>query len=237
MEQRGRENEVQGVFRQELKYMIRYPQYLEMKSRLAAVMQRDEHAGAEGRYLIRSIYFDNDSDRALREKVDGIPVREKFRIRYYNDDLSYILLEKKVKDHGLCRKVDAEITKKECARILAGKTDWMGRHPVKLVRELYGKMCCRMLRPKVMVSYMREPYVYRAGNVRITFDSDIRTSLFCRNFPESEPPAVSVLDGGQDMILEIKYDAFLPGVIWDVVRTEGMRQQAFSKYQACRRFG
>ena len=86
-------------FRHELKYLIGYPQYLELKSRLQAVMEPDGHAGEDGRYLIRSIYFDNYQDKALREKLDGISIREKFRIRYYNDDLSYITLEKKVKDN------------------------------------------------------------------------------------------------------------------------------------------
>lgn len=78
-------------FRHELKYQIGYLQYLELRSRLTAVMKTDSHAGGDGRYLIRSIYFDNYQDKALREKIDGVSRREKFRIRYYNDDFSYIL--------------------------------------------------------------------------------------------------------------------------------------------------
>lgn len=236
MEQRSRQSGTEGVFRHELKYMIGYPQYLQLQSRIGTVMRRDGHAGAEGRYLIRSIYFDNYADRALREKVDGISVREKFRIRYYNDDFSYIVLEKKVKDHALCRKFDAVITKEEYMQILAGRTEWMGGHPAKLVRELYARMRYQLLRPKVIVTYMREPYVYRAGNVRVTFDSDIRTSMFSGNFAKGAS-SVSALDDPGDMILEVKYDSFLPEVIRDVIQTGVMRQQAFSKYAVCRRFG
>jgi hypothetical protein len=226
-----------ACFRHELKYQIGYHQYLELRSRLRAVLKMDSHAGADGRYLIRSIYFDNYRDKALREKIDGVSRREKFRIRYYNDDFSYITLEKKVKDNSLCMKFDADITKEECRRLLDGDTGWMRDHPSPLVQELYGKMRFQLLRPKVLVSYVREPYIYRAGNVRVTFDSHIRTTLYHRSFLEERPADIGVFDCPGDMILEVKFDGFLPEVIRGIIQTGALRQQAFSKYQACRRFG
>ena len=224
-------------FRPELKYQITYPQYLELRSRLRTLMRADPHAGPDGRYLIRSIYFDNFADKALREKVDGIPGREKFRIRYYNDDFSFILLEKKVKDSYLCRKYDAEIAWQECRQLLGGRTGWMRGHPAALVQELYAKMRYQVLRPRVLVSYIREAYLYPPGNVRVTFDSHIRTSLYHQGFLEGHVADIDAGDRPRDRILEIKYDAFLPGVIESLIQTGGVRQQAFSKYQACRRFG
>lgn len=224
-------------FRHELKYEIGYQQYLELQSRLRAVMGTDSHAGADGKYLIRSIYFDNFADKALREKVDGVSRREKFRIRYYNDNLSFITLEKKVKDNALCMKYDAEITQEECRELLSGNLDWMRGHPSTLVRELYAKMHYQLLRPRVLVSYMREPYVYAPGNVRITFDSRIRTTLYHNRFLEEQVVDVSASGCPGDMILEIKFDAFLPGIIGDIIQTGAVRQQAFSKYAACRRYG
>ena len=107
-------------YRHELKYKISYPDYLAMRSRLRPVMKADPHASAGGRYLVRSIYFDNLNDKALREKIDGVAKREKFRIRYYNDDLSYIVLEKKMKIGSLCLKCSAPITEEECRKILNG---------------------------------------------------------------------------------------------------------------------
>lgn len=232
-----KETESLMCFRHELKYLIGYPQYLELKSRLQAVMEPDGHAGEDGRYLIRSIYFDNYQDKALREKLDGISIREKFRIRYYNDDLSYITLEKKVKDNSLCKKSDEKITEEECRKLLDGSLYWMRNHPALLVRELYAKMHYQLLRPRVLVSYVREPYIYKAGNVRVTFDSHIRTTLYHRTFLEDRVTDIHALDTPQNMILEVKYDGFLPAVIQDIIQTETLRQQAFSKYQACRRFG
>ena len=224
-------------FRHELKYEIAYIQYLELRSRLRVLLRGDPYTGAEGRYLVRSIYFDNLTDKALREKVDGTPLREKFRIRYYNDDFSHITLEKKVKDNYLCAKYGAVITEAECRRLLDGDRQWMQGHPSLLVQELYAKMHYQLLRPRVLVSYVREPYLYPAGNVRITFDSHIRTTLYHRTFLEEEVADISACDQPGKLILEVKYDAFLPEVIRCLLQAGEIRQQAFSKYEACRRYG
>lgn len=224
-------------YRHELKYSISYADYLVMRERLQKIMESDPHTSADGHYHIRSIYFDNCDDKALREKTDGIAKREKFRIRYYNDNFSFITLEKKMKINDLCLKHDATITEAECRKILDGDLEWMKEHPSELVRELYAKMRYQQLKPKVLVSYLREPYIYKPGNVRVTFDSCIRTSLFTKEFLTKEVADISATDTPQDMLLEVKYDAFLPGIIQDIVQVRGIRQQAFSKYGACRRFG
>ena len=224
-------------YRHELKYSIGYADYLAMRERLKKVMKTDPHVSADGRYHIRSIYFDNSDDKALREKVDGIEKREKFRIRYYNDDFSFITLEKKMKIDDLCLKYDAPITEEECRKILEGDLEWMKESKEELVKELYAKMRYQRLRPRVLVSYVREPYIYAPGNVRITFDSQIRTTMFHQEFLTREVSDISATDTPQDMLLEVKYDAFLPRIIQDLIQVRGIRQQAFSKYGACRRFG
>ena len=224
-------------YRHELKYAIDYAEYLAMRRRLRMIMKPDPHASEDGRYKIRSIYFDNSDDKALREKIDGIAKREKFRIRYYNDDLSFITLEKKMKVNDLCLKYDAPITEAQCRKILDGDIGWMKDDPQELLREMYAKMNYQRLRPRVMVSYTREPYIYRPGNVRVTFDSEIRTSLYQKEFMTKDISDISATDLPREMLLEVKYDAFLPEVIQDMVQVNTMRQQAFSKYGASRRYG
>ena len=118
-----------------------------------------------------------------------------------------------------------------------GDLSFMKEHPQELVRELYAKMTCQLLRPRVLVSYTREPFIYQAGNVRVTFDSDIRTSLFHQEFLTKEAACISATDEPQDVYLEVKFDAFLPEVVQDLIRVKGIRQHAFSKYSASRRFG
>lgn len=224
-------------YRHELKYSITFAEYLAIRKRLVVIMSSDPHVNSEGRYQIRSIYFDNCDDKALREKIDGVAKREKFRIRYYNDDFSFITLEKKMKINNLCLKYDARITEEECRKILDGDISFMKEHPEELVRELYAKMNYQLLRPRVLVSYVREPYIYAPGNVRVTFDSNIRTSLFSQDFLTKEIVNISATDTPKEMLMEVKYDAFIPGIIQDIVQVKNIRQQAFSKYGACRRFG
>lgn len=226
-----------GNYRHELKYQISRSDYLAIRQRVRTVMKRDPHADASGIYGIQSLYFDNYRDKALLEKLNGISQREKFRIRFYNEDLSYITLEKKIKNKELCKKLDASLTKEEYQKILLQPGPWMAEHKEALVRELYYKMQVQQLRPRVFVSYQREAFIYEAGNVRVTFDFDIRSSLFQREFlkhPISDIPATERENG---MVMEVKYDAFLPEIIQCLLQAENLRQTAFSKYATCRRFG
>ena len=229
--------ELTGSYRHELKYQINPADHHALRQRLRTVMKCDPHTGADGLYTIRSVYFDNYKDKALREKVYGVQKREKFRIRYYNDDFSYITLEKKIKHNDLCMKIDAHLTVEEYRRILQEPGAWMLKHPQPLVRELYCKMKTQQLRPRVLVSYVREPYIYESGNVRVTFDSHIRTSLFQRDFSEGAISDICATDTPGDIILEVKFDAYLPEIIRCLLQSEELRQQAFSKYGSCRRFG
>lgn len=226
--------ELAGHWRHELKYEITYADYLSLRQRLRTVMQPDSHVNAAGTYRIRSIYLDNPDDKALLEKLNGVQTREKFRIRWYNDDLSTLALEKKLKHNSLCNKTQAALMETECRNLLSGELRWMPSHPSALVQELYCKMRQQQLFPKVTVSYLREPYVYAPGNVRVTFDSDIRTSLFHRDLLSGAGIAAA---SPEHCILEVKYDAFLPDIILCLLQETGIRQQAFSKYAACRRFG
>ncbi len=91
------------------------------------------------------------------------------------------------------------------------------------------------LRPKTVVDYTREPFVYRPGNVRVTFDYGIRTGLMCTDF--LNPGLVTVPAGDAPILMEVKWDAFLPDLIRDAIQLTGRRSAAFSKYAQCRIYG
>ena len=221
-------------YRHEWKHELNRLDLLTIRQRLRAVMEPDPHA-LDGRYFIRSLYFDNLRDKALREKLDGVNMREKFRIRYYNGDPSLIHLEKKSKRSGLGTKYSAPLTREETQRILEGDTAWMLDSPHSLVQELYCKILNQGLQPKTIVDYTREPYIYGPGNVRVTFDYDIRTGLNCTDFLDPACPTIPA--GDAPMLMEVKWDEFLPDVIRDIVQTPGRRASAFSKYAQCRIYG
>lgn len=220
-------------YRHEWKHEISYGDMLILRKRLSAVAKQDIHA-IDGKYIIRSLYFDNASDKALREKIDGINIREKFRIRYYNGDTSIIHLEKKSKINGLCAKESAVLSEQQAQNIVDGDYDWMVHSGVKLICELYSKMMSQGLRPKTIVDYTREPFVFAPGNVRITMDYNIRTGLQCTDFLKSNCITVPA---GNDIILEVKWDEYLPDIIRDAVGLPNCRTGAFSKYAVCRMYG
>ena len=221
-------------FRHEWKIEITPADRIAIRQRMSAVAKPDKHA-KDGKYLIRSLYFDNAADKALREKIDGVNMREKFRIRYYNGDASVIHLEKKSKINGLCNKLSAPLTAEEAQNIVDGKLDWMANDSRALVRELYAKMRAQGLRPRTIVDYDREPFVFGPGNVRVTLDYNIRTGLDCTDFLNVNCPTVPA--GDAPIILEVKWDAYLPDIIRDAVQLPGRRANAFSKYAQCRVYG
>lgn len=221
-------------FRHEWKHEINLSELISMRQRLRAVAETDPHAKG-GKYEIRSLYFDNLRDKALREKLEGLSRREKFRIRSYNGDASFIQLEKKAKRDGLGKKQKARLSPKQVQQIVDGSYEWMADSGDALIVELYSKILSQGLRPRTIVDYTREPYVYRAGNVRVTLDYNLRTGMRCTDF--LNPSCVTVPAGKPVVIMEVKWDEFLPDIIRDAVQLPGRRSAAFSKYAACRIYG
>ena len=222
--------------RHEIKHEITYHDMIILRKRLQTVMKRDSYA-KDGIYKIRSLYFDNISDKALREKIDGVNHIEKFRIRYYNDDTSFIRLEKKSKKSGLGNKQMAPLTLEEAQKIIDGDYEWMKSCKDRpLILELYTKMVLQGLRPKTIVDYTREPFTFDAGNVRVTLDYNIRTGLKCTDFLNSDCITIPAGDTNT-IILEVKWDNYLPEIIKDIVQLEGRRGAAFSKYAISRIYG
>lgn len=221
------------ALRHEWKHRIDTAGLLALRARLGAVLQRDPHA-LGGSYQVRSLYFDNLADKALREKLESVNHREKFRLRFYNGDLSLLVLEKKTKTNGLCGKAQTPLSVEEARALLEGRHQELGASS-PLLGELRRKMDSQGLRPKAIVEYTREPFLYGPGNVRVTLDYNIRTALSPAGF--LDPGCVTLPAADAPVILEVKWDAFLPDLVQDLVQLPGTRTSAFSKYAACRLYG
>lgn len=220
-------------FRHEIKHEISFSDMLIIRHRLNAVAYPDPHT-VNGKYHIRSLYFDTLGDKALMEKINGMSRREKFRIRYYNGDTTVIHLEKKSKIDNLGNKQNAPLTAEQTQSIVDGDIEWMIHSEFPLIRELYSKMQTQDIAPKTIVDYTREPFIYPAGNVRVTLDYHIRSGLRCTDFLNPDCVTVPISDS---IILEVKWDEFLPDIIRDAVSLADRREGAFSKYAACRIYG
>jgi hypothetical protein len=223
-----------SIARHEYKHSLNWGDYLILKARLAAALSRDPHTDEKGEYRIVSLYFDTPDDKALMQKINGVNNREKFRLRRYAGG-GAIKLEKKSKRGGLCYKQSVLLSAYETAAMLKGDTEWMRRDRRGLIAELHHNMTARLLRPKTIVTYTREPFVAPTGNVRITLDRDIRTGLFSTDFLSDTLPTVKA--GDEIVLLEVKYDAFIPDYVAALLQIPGRRAAACSKYALCRMYG
>ena len=220
-------------FRHELKHLITRGEDRVLSERLGRLFEHDSHAGPEGVYQVNSLYFDTPEDKALTEKAAGVSGREKFRLRYYGNDPSFFRLEKKIKKGGLCAKRSARLTAGQAELLLEGRIDFLLESGDPLLIELYSKMKGELLRPRTIVTYEREAFIYPPGNVRVTLDRNLRTGIRSTEFLDLENRTVTA---EQDTVLEVKYDAFLPDIVRMAVQTPDRRTGAYSKYAACRRY-
>ncbi|WP_153733301.1 polyphosphate polymerase domain-containing protein [Sporosarcina obsidiansis] len=222
-------------FRHELKYYVNYHQYYLIRQRLRILMKQDQNANDSGEYHIRSVYFDDIENKALQEKQGGVENRHKYRIRLYNKSDTIIHLEKKIKRNTMIAKEKVAISREVMDRLLVNDYSVLANEESPLLQEVYYEMKNRLLRPKVIVDYIREAYVAKTGNVRITFDKDLRTGLNKIDPFDSDLFPVKALDEPV-YILEVKYDEYIPNYIRDGLQLNGLQRQAASKYTICRKF-
>lgn len=221
-------------FRHELKYLCTEGELQLILGRIRHLCPRDSHAGLDGTYHIRSVYFDDNANRCFYENENGIDPREKFRIRIYDASDDRITLECKKKERGMTHKDSCRLTKDQCSMILEG---YLPQAEVNsdLLCKFYTLYEQQNLRPKVIVDYERTPFVYGPGNVRITFDRNIGSTTNIGGFFDDYLPLRPILPVGQH-VLEVKYDELLPDYLYHAMNLRDLRQTAFSKYYLCRKF-
>ena len=193
-------------YRHEFKYIISQGEAAVLELRIAALMSVDPHVGESGVYTIRSLYFDSFTDRCVYENESGTTL-----------------------------KTSCLISEEQCRLLMRGEIprDIGARQTV--LQRLALLMRSELFLPKVIVEYERTPYILRMGNVRVTFDRNIRSSSVIGSFLENGLFVRPVMPVGQH-VLEVKYDEFIPDYIKDSLEIGSLRQTAYSKYYLCRKF-
>ena len=222
-------------YRNEIKYLVSETQLVLLENRIRNLIQPDRHAGADGTYQIRSLYFDDFENTYYRENEMGTDPREKFRIRIYNGDPGRIRLELKKKQHSMTQKLSCLLTEEQCRGLMAGRPLPADPSYPPVLQKMNLLMKTRLLKPKVIVEYDRTPFVEKLGNTRVTFDRNIRSSNAVASFLEKRVPARPIMPAGKQ-ILEVKYDEFLPDYLYRNLQLSHLRQTTFSKYYLCRRY-
>lgn len=222
-------------YRHEYKYRLDAASAAVLEARVSLLLRPDFHAGTDGNYIIKSLYFDDFADSCYWEKENGVNERSKFRIRYYNNDTKYIRLEKKSKENGMTCKESCLITEEMCREFMSGSVPAVREDMPDKLKELLTEMRLRGLIPKVIVIYERKPYICGIGNVRVTFDRKLAASNDIVHFLEETQVLRPVMQKGESL-LEVKWDELLPDYIREHLSLESLQWTSFSKYSLCRKY-
>lgn len=219
------------AFRHELKYLITGWQREIIAERLGCFLEKDAHV-ENGIYTIRSLYFDDRVNTAYEEKLMGTESRKKYRIRCYNYSDHTIKLECKNKQGSYIYKESASLTRKETDQIIAGDCSCLAGREEPVCQGFYYQCMSNQLHPVVVVDYERVPFVFDPGEVRITFDCNLREAVLMGTLFDAGLPVFDVM-GADELIMEVKYTTFLPEFIRDILTTQEAVQTAASKYVMC----
>lgn len=221
--------------RHELKYFINRGNAMALAKKLNAAMTRDPNGDEDNNYIVRSLYFDDVYNTFFYDKIDGDFERDKYRIRIYKHDPSIIYLERKRKMGNLIQKTSVRVVKRLAEQIIAGEPHGLETSDNALLNDMFVQMRLKLLRPVVLVDYVREAYCYPLENVRVTFDKSLRSGLYSRAL--FDPKIVTVSPFDEDLvILEVKFDRFLPVHVARLLENATSGMCAISKYVLCRRF-
>lgn len=218
-------------FRNEWKYYLSLGDAAATRARVAEVLDRDENA-LDGGYTIRSLYFDDYWDSAYHNKIDGVQHRTKWRVRIYNYSDATIKLERKVKDGAYIFKQDARLTRDEFESVMAGDYGFLLASPQPLCREFYVACMAQLMRPKVIVDYEREAFVYGPGRVRVTFDANLRAAAPTSDIFDPDLPTYDAVPYGKT-IMEVKFTEFYPQLVKELLAPGAHELSAISKYVLC----
>lgn len=222
-------------FRHEIKYLIDLKDYYLLKSRLSAILKPDMHSGADNKYHIRSLYFDDIKNTDYFTKLSGFSERKKFRLRIYNNDYNLINLEKKVKTENVSYKLTSSLSYKLARKLIQGNYSFHDDCDQGVLNEFIIHNNMNILKPNVITDYYREAYIFEPANIRITFDSDLKTALLATDIFNADLPMVPVM-GADQMILEVKYDHYLPSFISRLLFTSNITKLSLSKFTLCKKY-
>lgn len=220
------------AYRHELKYLINQAEYRQLQTVLRSLLGHDAHAGPDGGYHIRSLYMDDLYHTAYRQKMAGVEVRKKYRVRIYNCKGTHIALECKHKNGAYVYKESVPLTRGEYTALCRGDCGFLLRKPQPMATQFFLEARANLIRPCVIVAYDREAFVNDVGTVRITFDKTLTAMEPRQDLFDPQAPGYHVLPPGQ-MILEVKFTGILPEYIQSIFRAYSFVRTSASKFCLC----
>ena len=223
------------VLRQEKKYLMNAVESERLRGILEKVMIVDAHNGTEG-YKIRSLYFDTLNNDDYYDKIEGIELRRKIRLRIYDPEASFAMLELKQKEGPYQRKRSLRLCREDAEALVAGRYSVLFRYEEPFAAECYGLLHRRCYIPKTIVEYRRKAYIARENKIRITLDTAILATESCMDLFSPKLNMYPVIDAFNG-VLEVKFNGFLLSYIKDLLQMADRSELSVSKYCLARRAG
>ncbi len=220
------------IRRKEVKYLIDTSQYRKYKSTIGQILRADKHNGDNG-YIVRSLYFDTLEDKDFCEKEDGLELRKKIRLRVYNPNDDFAMLEMKQKQGEYQMKRSLKVSKEDAMEIIKSNYAPLLKYTDSFASEMYAYMTMNLYRPKVVVEYKRDAFIVNENNIRLTFDHDVRATENSYDIFDSNLLLIPVMEQ-DNIILEVKYNGFLLSYIKDLVKNVSCMNLSVSKYYMSR---
>ncbi len=219
---------MRDVSRQEKKFLCDLANAMKLESLLRQVMKSDPHNGPSG-YMIRSLYFDTLHDRDYAEKMFGIHLRRKVRIRIYDPNSDFALLELKQKEGGNQKKRSLPLTRLEAEQLIEGNYDFLLARPEPFAQEMHALMSINGYMPKAVVDYNRKAFIAQENKIRVTLDANVRATETNVNLFDPNLCTYPVFDPF-NVILEVKYNGFLLSYIRSALNQVEKSEVSVSKY-------
>lgn len=223
------------VLREEKKFLMTTENVTALSHKLEAVMMQDPHNGSEG-YRIRSLYFDTLDDTDYFEKLDGIELRRKIRLRIYDAGNDFGMLEMKQKEGCYQKKRSLRISREDAKALSEGSYGCLLKYPDPFATECYGLMNMKCYRPKTIVEYRRKAFIAKENKIRVTLDHHICATEAHMDLYDPKLNLYPVLDPF-NAVLEVKYNGFLLGYIKELVNAANRSELTVSKYCLARSAG
>lgn len=221
-----------STYRKEIKYVISKATALKIVSDLEKLLKEDSHNNmSEAGYIVRSLYFDSITNTDYYEKLAGTEIRKKIRLRVYgiNDEKCKLELKQKFGDN---QHKESLIVSREDAKYLFNGDYTVLRNyfsESELAVKIYSSLVLGSYRPAAIIEYDRKAFLYDLYDIRVTLDSNVRSSESNYNIFDENIIFTPILN--EHAILEVKYSGKMIGFISDILSKHAVNQTSYSKYE------
>ena len=229
----------QQISRYEIKYFVP-PQWVDkIKSFIEPYTQLDPYAVnmENNRYLVKSLYFDTPKLDFYYEKVDGLKIRKKLRLRAYNDVFpqSTGFLEIKRRYNNCVIKERTKLSLAEIEQVIDSPVNYAyeqlwGQSNHRSINRFIYNMESLDLEPAILILYDRDAFMgLDDPQVRLTIDYHVRMKY------APQVHDIYTADGlvpitDNRCILELKFNNFMPKWMRQLVQAMRIRPESISKY-------